>query len=363
MHRRKWSAKPSLMILLFAALLAGCTPLAKNTDDSQGNKPVSESEFLMGTIVKLTIFDEVEDSEAIFGKVFERIAEIEDKMTINDDSADSEIARLNHEAGKRYVKLSPDTFYVLEKGKYYSEISNGKYDITVGALVKLWNIGTDEARVPGEAEIENTISLVNYENLLLDKENLSAHLTVPGMIVDLGSIAKGYAADETAEILKESGIKHAIVNLGGNILVLNTRPDGTPWRIGLQDPFTPRGDYMGIVMLEDESLVTSGTYERYFEQDGKRYHHILNPETGYPEENSLLSVSIITKNSIDADGLSTATFLLGLEKGMQFIEGLPDTEAIFITSDKKVYVTSGISEEKFKITKEEYELVRSGVVP
>ena len=363
MQRRKRSPKPSLIILLFVALLAGCTPLAKDTGDSQEYEPVSESEFLMGTVVKLTIFDEAEEAEALFRKAFERIAEIEEKMTINDEHEKSEITRLNQEAGKGFVKLSPETFYVLEKGKYYSEISNGKYDITIGPLVKLWNIGSDEARVPRKTEIENTLSLVNYQNLLLDKEKMSARLAVPGMIVDLGSIAKGYAADETAKILKEAGIKHAIVNLGGNILVLNERPDGTPWRIGLQDPFTARGDYMGIVKLEDESLVTSGTYERYFEDGGKRYHHILNPETGYPEENSLLSVSIITKNSIDADGLSTATFLLGLEKGMQFIEGLPDTEAIFITSDKKVYVTSGISKEKFEITKEEYQLVQSGVVP
>lgn len=359
MHLRKLSPKSSLIFILLVAVLllgAGCTPLSKNTTKSQEIEPVSKTEFLMGTVVKITIFDEVQEVDLIFQKAFDRISEIEERMTINKDNGKSEINLLNHEAGKEYSKLSPDTFYVLEKGKYYSEISNGKFDISIGPLVKLWNIGSEEARLPEEIEIKNTLPLVNDKNLVLNKENLSAKLNVPGMMVDLGSIAKGYAADETAKILKEAGIKHAIVNLGGNILALNTRIDGTPWRLGLQDPLQPRGDYMGIVMLNDQTLVTSGTYERFFELEGKKYHHILNPETGYPEENSILSVSIITKESIDGDGLSTVIFLLGLEKGMQLIEDSPNTEAIFITSDKKVYHSSGINEENFKITKEEYKL-------
>lgn len=363
MHLRKISSMSSLIFILsLTILLAGCTSFSKNAADSQKNEPVVETEFLMGTIVKISIYDEVEETDSIFRKAFERISDIEERMTINEENERSEIIELNNASGKDSVKVSRDTFYVLEKGKYFSELSNGKYDITIGPLVKLWNIGTDEARVPEETEIKNTLPLVNYEELVLDKEHLSAQLNVPGMIVDLGAIAKGYAADEAARILKEEGIKHAIVNIGGNIAVLNTRTDGTPWRLGLQDPLKPRGDYMGIVMLKDQTLVTSGTYERYFESNGKRYHHILNPETGYPEENSILSVSILTKDSIDADGLSTTVFLLGLEKGMELVEKLPDTEAIFITTDKKVYVSSGIDEEIFQITRDEYQLAKSGVI-
>jgi len=180
----------------------------------------------MGTIVKITIYDEVKEVEPLFQKVFDRITEIEERMTINKGTEKSEIVQLNSKAGKEYSKLSPDTFYVLEKENYYSGISNGKYDITIGPLVKLWNIGTEEARLPEEIEINNTLPLVNYKNLILDKENFSAKLNTPGMIVDLGSIARGYAADEAAKILKDAGIKHAIINLGGNILTLNTKPDG-----------------------------------------------------------------------------------------------------------------------------------------
>lgn len=237
---------------------------------------------------------------------------------------------LNQAAGKEYTQLSPDTFYVLEKGKYFSELSGGKFDITIGPLVKLWNIGADKAAIPRESEIKAKASLVNYKDLLLNKQNLSAKLNTPGMMVDLGGIAKGYAADEAIRVIKEAGYQHAMVNIGGNVLTLNTKPDGGYWRLGLQDPLKPRGEYMGIVKLNNQTLVTSGSYERYFEVDGKRYHHILNPQTGYPEENSILSVSIITKVSIDADALSTTIFMLGLEKGMQLIENLPDTEAIFI---------------------------------
>ena len=359
MYLKKLSPLSSLIfLLLLAVLLVGCTNIA----ETQEIKPVSKTAFLMGTIVKITIYDQVKEAESIFQKVFARISDIEDRMTINKGTEKSEIIQLNKKAGKEYSKLSPDTFYVLEKGKYYSEISNGKYDITIGPLVKLWNIGTEEARLPEEIELNNTMPLVNYKNLILDKENLSAELKIPGMIVDLGSIAKGYAADEAAKILEQAGIEHAIINLGGNILTLNTKPDSTYWRLGLQDPLKPRGDYMGIIMLNDQALVSSGIYERYFELNGKRYHHILNPKTGYPEENSILSVSIITKDSIDADGLSTAIFLLGLEEGMQIIEDLPNTEAIFITSDKKVYYSSGIDEKNFKIIKEEYRLQRLEVI-
>lgn len=339
------------IFLLLITFLGGCGFLTKNKEI----EPISETAFLMGTMAKITIYDEVEDKQ-IFQRVFDRISEIEDKMTINEETGSSEVIQLNDYAGNSYAKLSPDTFYVLEKGKYFSELSKGKFDITIGPLVKLWNIGTENAAVPEVIEIEEKLSLINHENLLLDKDNSRAKLSAPGMIVDLGGIAKGYAADEAAKILKEAGIEHAIINLGGNILTLNTKPDGTFYRLGLQDPTEPRGDYMGIVLLNNQALVSSGTYERFFEVEGKRYHHILNPQTGYPEDNSIMSISIITKQSIDADGLSTTIFLLGLEEGMKMIESLPSTEAIFITSDKKVFSSSGINEDNFEIKKDEYQL-------
>ncbi|HHY25836.1 MAG TPA: FAD:protein FMN transferase [Desulfitobacterium dehalogenans] len=344
-----------LTCLCLSFSLVGC--LAAETKVKEF-EPVVETTFLMGTVAKITIYDEITDKE-VFQKIFDRLTDIEQRMTINDDYPNSEIIQLNKASGKEFVRISSDTFHVLEKAKNYAELSQGKFDITVGPIVKLWNIGSDNARVPGEDEINEKLPLVDYHGLILDKESSSAKLNQEGMVVDLGAIAKGYAADEAAKILKEAGIKHAIVNLGGNIVVINTKPDGSLWRLGLQDPYEIRGKSMGVVLLNDQTMVSSGTYERYFEENGKVYHHLIDPDTGYPGENELISVSIITKESINADGLSTGTFLLGLEEGMEMVEEIPDTEAIFITADKKVYVTSGINGSNFEITNPDYHLQTS----
>lgn len=171
--------------------------------------------------------------------------------------------------------------------------------------------------------------------------------------MDLGAIAKGYAADEVAAILKKHGVKHAIINLGGNVLAIGGNVNGEPFKIGVQNPLNPRGDYMGILNIEDKTVVTSGIYEKYLEKDGKRYHHILEPKTGYPADNSIVGISIITDKSIDGDGLSTSVFLLGLDKGMELIESLDNVEAIFITTDKKVYISKGLKD-NFILTNMEY---------
>lgn len=346
--RSSWLIIFMCLILVFS--LVGCSDTETKVKEIE---PVAETTFLMGTVAKITIYDEIKD-KAIFQNIFDRIMDIEQRMTINDEYKESEIIRLNEAAGREAIKLSSDTFFVLERAKNFSELSQGKFDITIGPIIKLWNIGFPDARVPGKDEITKTLLLVNHNNLILDKENQTAKLSQAGMKVDLGAIAKGYAADEAVKILKEAGIQHAIVNLGGNVIVINTKPDGSLWRLGLQDPYEPRGDSMGVVLLNDQTLVSSGTYERYLEENGEIYHHLIDPDTGYPGENDLISVSIITKESVNADALSTGTFLLGLEKGMKLIEELPDTEAIFITADKKVYVTSGVNESNFEITDPTY---------
>lgn len=340
------------MLLSLLVLLTGCSAQSIN---KQEQEPTSETQFLMGTVCKITIYDEVKDP-AIFEKVFARIAEIENRMTINKDTVESEIIKLNTAAGDSYVQLSPDTFYVMEKAKYYADLSGGKFDVTIGPLVKLWDITPEQTVVPEQAAIDSRLPQISSQYLLLNKETLTAKLAKRGMIVDLGAIAKGYAGDEAGRILTEAGIRHAIINLGGNVLTLNTKPDGSAWRIGVQDPYKPRGDYIGIISLNHQTLVSSGTYERYFIAEGKHYHHLLNPFTGYPEDNSLVSVSIVTRNSIDGDALSTTIYMLGLEEGMAMIEKLPETEAIFITDDKKVYGSSGITSDNFEITNDSYQL-------
>lgn len=331
-----------LVLVLFSTIFSSC--------DIKNKKPIVKSNFILGTTVDIILYDSKDDK--VIDDVFDRLREIEEKMTINTEGP-SEIIKLNESSGLHDVKLSPDTFFVLEKGLYYSELSEGRFDITIGPLVKLWNIGTEYAALPEPSELVNAMQLVDYKRLHLSKKGYSAKLDIKGMKVDLGAIAKGYAADEAANILKEKGIESAIINLGGNILTIGKNPNGEPFKIGVQDPFDHRGDYLGILNVEDKTVVTSGIYEKFFENDGKQYHHILDPKTGFPAENELAGVSIITDVSIDGDGLSTTAFLLGLEKGLEFVSNEPDVEAVFITKSKKIYLSTGIKD-NFILTNKGY---------
>lgn len=339
-----------IIIFLFVFFLTSCSISYRSANTV---KPLTKSDFLLGIIVNISLYDK--QDEAIIDKAFDRIREIEAKMTIN-NAMTSEIIALNNAAGISEVKLSPDTFEVLERGKYYSELTHGRFDITIGSIVKLWNIGTDYAKVPEPDILEQKRELIDYKKLHLDRSKLTAKLDDKDMKVDLGAIAKGYAADEAAKLLKENGVQHAVINLGGNVITVGGNLQNKPWKIGLQDPFNARGEYLGIIAVQDETVVTSGTYERYFEQDGKMYHHILDPKTGYPVENDIASVSIITKNSIDGDGSSTSVLLLGLDEGMKFIENQAGFEAIFVTYDKKLYITSGLKD-RFTVTNKEFKLM------
>ena len=176
------------------------------------------------------------------------------------------------------------------------------------------------------------------------------------MAIDLGGIAKGYAADEAIRIFRQYGIKSALIDLGGNLYALGTKPDGKPWKIGLQNPFGTRGDIFATLHVVDKTLVTSGTYERYFVQDGKRYHHILDTSTGYPVENGLMSVTIISDSSIDADALSTTVFALGLKDGMELVERLKQVDAVFVSTDYKLYTSSGIKQYDFQIVNNKFKI-------
>ncbi len=344
-----------LILILSTALTFSACSNSKNNVQNKGNEniePVSKTEFLLGTVVTVSLYDDASDE--VFTKIFDRLREIESKMTIN--SENSEVMDINQNAGQDFVKVSDDTFYVIEKGKYFSELSGGRFDISIGPLVKLWNIGTEYASVPSEAEINAKKTLINYKNVILNEEEKSVMLKKTGMIIDLGGIAKGYAADEAIKILKENNVDSAIINLGGNVFAHGKKPNGDSWRIGIQNPFAPRGNYVGIANIIDKSVVSSGVYERYFEKDGKRYHHILDPETGYPVENNLVSVTIIADKSIDADSLSTSVFSLGLEEGLEFIEKFDSAEAVFITKDSEVYVTLGLKND-FELTDSSFKLM------
>ncbi|MGL4799400.1 MAG: FAD:protein FMN transferase [Cellulosilyticaceae bacterium] len=317
-------------------VLTACT----STPQQEPVPPLKETRFLMGTAITLTLFDG--QDEATLAKAFDAIEALERDLSLN--ASGTLLDEVNDASGIAPVAVNPSMFDVVEKGLYYSQLTEGSFDISVGPLVKLWNIGFPDARVPSQSEIDATLPLVDYEQVQLDRHAQTIFLTTPGMKLDLGSIAKGYAADVVATLLREAGVQHALIDLGGNIYTLGTKLDGSPWKVGVQDPFNPRGKIIGYIPVANQSIVTSGIYERFLEADGKKYHHILNPSTGYPFDNEIAGITIISDYSVDGDALSTSVFSKGIEEGLTFVESLDGIDAIFISKDSKVYVTKGIKD-------------------
>lgn len=331
------------LIIIFLLILSGCG--SKQAEENL----VEESAFLMDTLVKIRVHGK--NAEIAAEKSMERIEEIENLMSKT--IKESDIYKLNNNPNQK-IEISKDTKKVLVKAKNYAEITKGDFDPTIGSLVELWAIGTENAAVPSETELKKALKTVDYRKLIIDDQQ--ALLKKKGLKLDLGGIVKGYAADEVRKILKKNGIEHAFVNLGGNVLVLGNKVDGSPWKIGIQDPRRGRKNVMAVLSVIDKAIVTSGNYERYFEENGKFYHHILDPKTGYPAANNLMSVTIISSKSFDADALSTAVYIMGLEKGMEFVEDLKDVELMFVTKDLNVFLSSGLKE-KLKINDPDFKLI------
>jgi len=325
----------------------------------------SQAEFTLGTLCVINLYEG--GSQKLYSRIFSRIREIDRIMsafpgefegllddTYIDKDSDavsalvSGVLAINRQAGIAPVKIRADLLEVLQTAQRYADLSGGAFDPTIGPLVKLWGIGTDAQRVPSAAEIAAALRLVDWRDLIIDRDSGTAFLRRKGMEIDLGAIAKGYAADEAARIAREGRVKRAIIDLGGNILALGWRVEKKnnplPWRVGVQNPFDSRGEYIGVLTVHDTSIVTSGVYERYFEGvNGKRYHHILSTADGYPADNGLLAVTIVTERSIEADALSTAVFALGYEKGKALIDSIPGAQAVFVFADRSVRITDGLS--------------------
>jgi len=341
-------AKRIFLIILVILNILLCVSCDTGKNKITENTPFEENKFLMGTIITQKVYGE-KGQEAI-SKVFKEIERIENNLTVNKPGG--EINLLNETAGKTKVKLSDEAISIIEESLEVSKLSGGAFDISIGPLVKAWGINTDTPTVPSDEKIKSLLKLVNYEDILVDTDSKTVELKKEGMAVDLGGIAKGYAGDRAVEIYKSLGVKSAYINLGGNLLAYGTKPDGSLWKIGIQDPRGITGEYVCIIEVADKSIVTSGDYERYFVKDGKKYHHIIDPHTGYPSNSGLISTTIVADSSMIADALSTATFVLGLDKGLELINSLEEIEAVFITEDKKIYVTDGLKD-SFKFTAED----------
>nr|WP_238985120.1 FAD:protein FMN transferase [Bacillus kwashiorkori] len=334
--------------------LAGCNQgQNKNTNENLLTNPYKRTEFMMGTIVNLKIYDK--DKETVLDAAFKRMETLANSITVNE--ASSEVDKINDQAGKQPVKVSKDIFELIETGLDYSEKSAGSFDISIGPLTNLWRIGFPDARKPSQSEINDVLPLIDYKQVKMNKEEQTVFLNKENMQLDLGAIAKGFITDEVVELLKKNGVTTAIIDLGGNIFVMGKSPSsGEEWGVGIQDPFLSRGEVIGVIRESNKSIVTSGIYERYLKVDEETYHHLLNPEDGYPFNNDIAGVSVITKKSMDGDALSTAIFSKGIDGGLKFVETMDDVEAIFVSKDKKIYLTSGLKE-TFEVTNSEFEVV------
>ncbi len=338
--------KKQTVLYMGAALLIAIVIFAFFYQKRQPKEPITATALKLNTVVQITIYDSqdrelLEEALALcdtYEQIFSRTAKT------------SELYQLNHgqlsKEGEAY-SVSDAMAELIAEGLAYSELSGGAFDITIEPVSSLWDFTSGHKIVPAQRELDLAKALVNYKKVSLSGKQL--FFEKEGMALELGAIAKGYIADQIKEFLVSKGVKSAIIDLGGNILCIGSRTDGEPFRIGIQRPFADRQEQIAVVEIADKSVVSSGIYERFFEKNGVFYHHILNPKDGYPYENNLVSVTIISDESVDGDGLSTSCFALGLEGGMELVESLPDVQAIFITEDGEVHLSGGF-EEEIKIT-------------
>ena len=322
--------RKTLCYLMAAALLlcGGCSA-------EKELQKLSEVGFYLDTVITLTAYTE---DEQILKDAMEECGRYEQMLSRTIEGSD--VWRINHADGEP-VEVSEDTAAILRCAAEISRKSAGAFDITIAPASMMWDFTSGKAELPDAEALAAAAELVDYSKVQVEGNTV----TLPkGMMIDLGGIAKGYIADRIKEYMKERGIEHAILSFGGNIVAIGKKPDGTDWKVGIQDIDKPTGEYMLVAANKGGSTVTSGIYERGFEIDGVRYHHLLNPKTGWPEQNELASVTILSDSSMEGDALATAAFILGREKGLELIESFPGAEAVFIDRNRQVTYSSGAQE-------------------
>lgn len=318
-------------VLAAGAVLTGCGGEQKVS--SQGSQV-----FAMDTVMLLTVYGD--QAQQGLDQAEQTIQKLEKLWSATDEN--SEIWALNHSGGN-WVELSEDTREILSRGLELCALTDGALDLTAYSAVQAWGFPTGAYRVPDEAELEQLVGTIDYTQVELDDNQTRLP---EDMSLDLGAVAKGRLGEVLSQDLKELGVTSALLELGGNIQTVGTKPDGSRWRVGIQDPNSQEGGYLAIVEVADQAVVTSGDYQRYFEQDGQTYCHIMDPATAAPADSGVDSVSIVGSDGTVCDALSTALFVMGEEKGAQFWKDHPelDFEAIFVSQDGTIAVTEGLEE-------------------
>lgn len=328
--------KGRLSLLLAGVLAAGAVLTGCGGEQKVSSQ--SSQVFAMDTVMLLTVYGD--QAQQGLDQAEQTIQKLEKLWSATDEN--SEIWALNHSGGN-WVELSEDTREILSRGLELCALTDGALDLTAYSAVQAWGFPTGAYRVPDEAELEQLVGTIDYTQVELDDNQ--ARLP-EDMSLDLGAVAKGRLGEVLSQDLKELGVTSALLELGGNIQTVGTKPDGSSWRVGIQDPNSQEGGYLAIVEVADQAVVTSGDYQRYFEQDGQTYCHIMDPATAAPADSGVDSVSIVGSDGTVCDALSTALFVMGEEKGAQFWKDHPemDFEAIFVSQDGSIAVTEGLEE-------------------
>lgn len=313
--------------MLCCLLLAGCSQAAGPAAETNAN---STTLFAMDTVMDLTVYG----AASVLDEAERRVSELESLFSVTEET--SEIYQLDHTGA---CALSADSAALLEQALDLCERTDGALDLSIYPVVRAWGFTTGAYEVPAPETISKLLEQVDYRKIAYDARSKTASLP-DGMEIDLGSVAKGYTSNALIALLRENGVTSALLNLGGNVHALGGKPDGSPWRVGIQ---APQGDgYFGVLEIRDQAVITSGGYERYFEQDGKTYWHIIDPATGCPAESGLLSVTIVGDDGVVCDGLSTSLFVMGLDDAAAFWRASDDFEAIFLDEDGNVTITEGL---------------------
>ncbi len=304
-----------LKIILIAVMV--CLLIFGLYLSQKGQNEYTKTEFVLDTTCSVTFYGR--DSDEAADAVFEEVRRIENLMSMY--KANSDVSRINEAKASEEIKVSEDTYKVIKTALEISENSDGAFDITVAPVTSIWNFGAENPHKPSVNEILDAVSAVGYKNITLKEDNIIIKLN-SGTQIDLGGAAKGYAGDCALRVAKKFDLSGGIIDLGGNILCFGENPnsDNGKWVVGIQVPFKPSGTYNKTIEIGEGAVVTSGTYQRYFISDDKRYHHIIDPKTGYPSEQNYESVTVVLNSSLKADCLATAAYVMGREGGEKLIE-------------------------------------------
>lgn len=330
------------IVILIVGIAYGIVSSQSSVTSTSDPEPITVTDFKLNTYVSISGYSASATTDILTEAL--NLCDYYELM-FSRTLKDSTLYKVNHHM---ITEIPVELATLIDYGIHYSQVSNGAFDLTIGSVSQLWDFTADNPTVPSAEDIANALQYVDYTKISLAPvgENSEMYnISIPeGTVIDLGAIAKGYIADRIKDFLLANGVDSAVINLGGNVLCVGSKPSGADFNIGIKKPFS-NNEYISILESSDHSLVSSGTYERYFYQDGTFYHHILNPKTGYPYNSNLTGVTIISEDSVTGDCLSTTCFALGLDEGMALIEATDNVEAIFITADQELHYSSGINKQ------------------